>query len=179
MKNLKLFILGIIILPLLSVAPDKVDFTTKSLLEDKIELKIPKDFDIMSEELIKLKYPSDRRPTLVYSNETGEINVALNLTDNKANQDLIEPYVENLVTTFKNMYPSAKWKDSGTKVINGKKVGYLKLITPAIDTKIYNVLFFTDLDGKLLLCTFNCTEKNIKKWGTAGDEIMNSLQIKN
>ena len=97
---------------------------------------------------------------------------------NNASQDLIEPYIEYMVNTFKNIYPSAKWKDSGVKEINGRKVGYLKFITPAIDTKIYNVMFFTDFDGKLLLSTFNCIEKSISEWEQTADEIMNSLRIK-
>ena len=100
------------------------------------------------------------------------------MTENKANQDLIEPYKDNFVKTFKNMYPSADWKDSGVKMINGKKFGFLELVTPAVDTEIYNLMFFTDLNGKLLLCTFNCTKKDIKEWETTAKEIMNSLKIK-
>lgn len=177
MKKVKLLFIGIIMIPLLSMTIGKFELQVKSLFNDKVELKIPTEFDIMSEELMRVKYPAERRPTLVYSNESGGINVALNLTQNKANQELIEPYVDNFVNTFKKMYPTAEWKDSGSKVINGKKVGFLKLITPAIDTKIYNVMFFTDLDGKLLLCTFNCTKKSITDWETTADEIMNSLKI--
>ncbi len=178
MKRVKLLFIGLLIIPLLSMTIGKIELKVKSLLSDKVELKIPTEFDIMSKELIELKYPSERRPTLVYSNESGGINIGLNLTENKASQELIELYVENFVSAFKNKYPSAEWKDSGAKIINGKNVGFLKLITPAIDTKIYNVLFFTDLEGKLLLCTFNCTEKSITKWETTADEIMNSLKIK-
>ena len=178
MKKLKLMFIGIFLIPLLSMTIGKIELELKSLLSDKVELKIPKKFNIMPEELMKLKYPSERRPTLVYSNESGVINVALNLTQSKASQDLIEPYVENFVNTFKKMYPSAEWKGSGVKEINGQKVGYLKLITPAIDTKIYNVMFFTDMEGKLLLSTFNCTENSITEWEQTADEIMNSLKIK-
>ena len=178
MKKLKLMVIGIFLIPLLSMTIGKIELELKSLLSDKVELKIPKKFNIMPEELMKLKYPSERRPTLVYSNESGGINVALNLTQSKASQDLIEPYVENFVNTFKKMYPSAEWKGSGVKEINGQKVGYLKLITPAIDTKIYNVMFFTDMEGKLLLSTFNCTENSITEWEQTADEIMNSLKIK-
>ncbi len=155
-----------------------IDMETKSLLNDKLELKMPKDFDRMSEELMKLKYPSERRPTLVYSNESGGINVAINLTQNQANQQMIPAYKDNFVQTFKNLYPSAEWKDSDVKTINGKKVGYLELVTPAIDTEIYNLIFFTDLDGKLLLCTFNCTKESIVEWTPAAKEIMNSMKIK-
>jgi len=178
MKNLKLIVFSLLLLPMFSMTVETIELELKSLLDDKIELKIPKDFGIMSEEMVKLKYPSERRPTLIYSNESGGINVALNLTQSNASQELMQPYLDNLVSTFKNMYPSAEWKDSGIKEINERKVGYLKLITPAIDTKIYNVMFFTDLDSKLLLLTFNCTEKDISERELTADEIMSSLKIK-
>jgi hypothetical protein len=132
----------------------------------------------MDEETIKIKYPGERRPTLVYTNESGAINVALNHTKHKASQDLIDTYKDTFVSTFKSSFPSADWKGSGVTEINGRKVGYLELITPAVDTDIYNLLFFTDLDGKLLLCTFNCTKKNLKEWKPAAKEIMQSLKIK-
>ena len=178
MNRIKTIGLAIFTVVLTTAFIKTIDLEIKSLLNDKVELKIPKDFDIMSEELMKLKYPSDRRPTLVYSNESGGINVALNLTQNQASQQLIPAYKDNLVKTFKNLYLSSEWKDSGIKTINGKEVGYLELVTPAIDTEIYNLIFFTDLDGKLLLCTFNCTKKSIDQWTPTAKEIMNSLKIK-
>ncbi|MEZ4740786.1 MAG: hypothetical protein R2818_15845 [Flavobacteriales bacterium] len=151
---------------------------TRQLLNGKVELKIPSDFTIMSEEMMKFKYPSERRPTLVYSNETGGINVGLNLTENPADQAVLPSYKDQFVQTFKNLHPSAEWKSSGVKEINGKQVGYLELITPALDTKIYNLMFFTDLDGKLLLCTFNCTKKDEVAWTPTAKEIMSSLKVK-
>ena len=178
MKKIKTIVLAIITIVLTTAFTSTIELEIKKLLDNKVELKIPKNFDIMSEELMRLKYPSERRPTLVYSNESGGLNVALNLTQNKASQDLIFAYKDNFVKTFKNLYPSAEWKDSGVKTINGKKVGYIELITPAIDTKIYNLMFFTDLDGKLLLCTFNCTKKSINEWTPTAKEIMNSLKTK-
>lgn len=178
MNQIKTIGLTILTIVLTTAFTATIDLETKSLLNDKVELKIPKGFDIMSEELMKVKYPSERRPTLVYSNESGGINVALNLTQNQANQQMIPAYKDNFVQTFKNLYPSAEWKDSGVKTINGKKVGFLELVTPAMDTEIYNLMFFTDLDGKLLLCTFNCTKKSIDEWTPIAKEIMNSLKTK-
>lgn len=176
----KINAIGITILTTLitSIFSFTIDLETKSLLNNRITLKVPKEFDIMSEEMTKLKYPSERRPTLVYSNPSGGINVALNLTQSRANQQLIEPYEENLVQTFKKLYPSAEWKSNGVTTVNGRKVGYMELVTPAIDTDVYNLIFFTDVDGKLLLCTFNCTKKSISEWTPIAKEIMNSLTVK-
>ncbi len=177
MKKFKILGITFFLTAILAATIHGIEFETKTLLSGKINLKIPKTFEIMADEMLKLKYPSERRPTLVYTNESGEINVAINLTQNKANQNVIAAYKDNFVQTFKNSYPTAEWKDKNVKEINGRKVGYLELITPAIDTEIYNLMFFTDLDGKLLLCSFNCTKKNITEWSVAAKEIMNSLKL--
>ena len=171
-------LLTILSLALISFAFSTIELETKSLLNDRLELKIPKAFGIMSEEMMQTKYPSERRPTLVYTNETGGINVALNLTQNQAKQNILQAYTDNMVSTFKQIYPSATWIGNGIKEINGKKVGFMELVTPAIDTEIYNLMFFTDLDGKLLLCTFNCTVENMDEWTPTAHEILNSLKVK-
>lgn len=178
MNRIKTIGLTVLTIALTTAFTLSIDLETKSLLNDKVELKIPKDFEIMSEEMMKLKYPSENRPTLVYSNESGGINVALSLTENKATPKLIAAYKDNFVKAFKNVYPSAEWKDSGVKTINGKEVGYVELITPALDTEIYNLMFFTDMDGKLLFCTFNCIKESLDEWSPTAKEIMNSLKTK-
>jgi len=171
------FILSISIFSI-SFGQTSINLKTKSLLDDHVEIMIPEDFKIMSEEMLKLKYPSANRPTIVYTNESGSINVALNLTTSSVSQELIPQFKEALQNTFKQLYPSAKWKGSGINTINDKKVGYLELITPAIDTEVYNLIFFTDVNSQLLLCTFNCTVQYLKEWQSIGDEIMNSLKVK-
>jgi hypothetical protein len=155
----------------------RIDLEKKLLLNDRIELKIPKDFTVMSDEMLKIKYPNENRPKLVYTNETGGINVALSLTANPASQKTLPDLVEQFEKVFKNVYPSADWKGTGVDMVNEQKVGYIELVTPAMDTEIYNLIFFTDLDGKLVMFTFNCTKKDMSKWESTAKEIMNSLRI--
>ena len=180
MKYLRIILIGLIVFPLISMTINEIEIEleTKTLLEDRIELKVPVDFQIMSDQLMKVKYPSENRPNLIYTDESGGINVALSLTENSASQDIIPAYADNFVQTFKNLYPSAEWKDSGVKEINGLQVGFLELVTPAIDVEIYNLMFFTELDGRLLICTFNCTRPSIDEWSPIAKEIMNSIKVK-
>lgn len=175
---MRIFGLAALVLVLTASFAVNIDLEKKSLLNDRIELKIPSEFDIMSEAMMMVKYPSANRPELVYTNDSGGINVALSLSGNPASQESIPDFADQFVGVFKNAYPSADWKGNGVKTINGRKVGYLELVTPALDTEIYNLMFFTDLDGQLLICTFNCVKQDLSEWQSAGKEIMNSLRIK-
>ena len=178
MYRIKVILSTILAFALLSAAPGGIELETKILLDNQITMKIPKHFTIMSRELMEMKYPSEKRPAFVYTDASGSINIALSLTQNKADQKNITAYKDSFVKTFRNLYPTADWKGEGVKDIKGRKVGYLELVTPAIDTDIYNLMFFTDLNGQLLLCTFNCTKENLGEWQATAHEIMNSLKIK-
>jgi hypothetical protein len=166
----KIFILGIFFF--------QTDLEKRSLLDNKIELLVPKGWKPMSEDLVKIKYPGARPPKYVLSDITGGISLAFNHTDSRATQEQIETYKGVLKSSLTDAFPEAEWIEDGVKEINGKKVGFCKVITNAQSGKIYNQMFFTDVDGKLLICSFNVVDTKMKDWRAAADEIMNSLTIK-
>lgn len=156
----------------------QVDLEKLSLIDNKIEILVPKGWKPMSEDLIKIKYPGARPPKYVLSDVTGGISLAFNHTDSRATQDQIELYKGVLKSSLTNAFPEAEWIEDSVKLINGKNVGFCKVITNAQSGRIYNQMFFTDLDGKLLICSFNVVENKMKAWKATADEIMNSLTVK-
>ncbi|HLO38214.1 MAG TPA: hypothetical protein VK173_06990, partial [Lacibacter sp.] len=141
------------------VQAQKVDLETKSILNDKVEILIPKTFTLMDDATKKIKYPSQRAPSIVYTNEEANVNVAFSETSSRASQEALPEYLTVFISSFKTAHPNAQWEGNGIVEINSRKVGYLELITEAVDTKIYNLLFFTDVNGKLLICTVNVTQQ--------------------
>jgi|GEM_PF-5212945 len=150
----------------------------KTLLGGKVEILIPETFAVMNEDMLKLKYPAGNRPSLVYTNERGTINVAFSPTLSEASQKDIPEIKNTFMNMYKALFKTATLYSNGVDTINGRKIGYLEFLTPGIDTKIYNRVFFTDCDGKLLLCTFNCMENQMKDWAPVGKKIMSSLSVK-
>lgn len=178
MKILKLSTVFLLLGGLLAFRMAGIEFETKILLGNKIELKIPKGFVSMSDDMAKLKYPSGRRPTLVYTNETSTISVALNLTSDRATQAQLPVISENLLHTYRHQYMGAHEKWNALKDVNGRKVGFIEFGTLGAVTGVYSLIFFTDVRGQLLLCTVNCTDKNTGLWQPVAQEIMASLKIK-
>jgi hypothetical protein len=155
-----------------------IELEKKILLENKIEILIPKEFKVMPKEMRKLKYPGANAPELVLSDEDGTVNIAFSIVANtRANQSTISGYVDAISNSMNKAHPEAAWKGKGIEVINGRKVGYLKLITDAVDQKIYNYLFLTDLDGKLMIGTFNCVQKYLPEWEPVADEMVKSFKV--
>ena len=135
-------------------------------------VKIPKDFELMSEENLKIKYPLENRPKLVYTNDDFSINVAYSVQENSLSNDDISATIDSMNELYGKLFTVL---ESGVFVIEGRNIGYMKFITPAIDSNIYNHFLVMSIDGKLTLISFNCIEKYREEWEKVGDFILDSI----
>jgi hypothetical protein len=150
----------------------------KTVIDGKLLLLVPEEFSEMDEETLKFKYPSERRPTLVYTNESGSINVAVNHTKDRMLQSEIGAFHKQMDGMFRNLYPSATWFNSGVIDINGRHWLTLNLRTPAIDTEIRNIMVGTSVDERLLLVSFNVTKELENQWLGPAETIIQSLRVR-
>ena len=150
----------------------------REIIANRVEVLIPQKFSIMSEEIAKLKYPSEQRPTIIFTNEDASINIAFNYTQNEVSDEQISEVVDSIGKSFENLYPSATWYEKKVITIGGKNVGIIELLTSAIDTNIYNLIFFFELDERLMIGTFNCVEKEMEEYKPIAWSIVQSLEIK-
>jgi len=170
-----LFIL--LLLPFFSQAQIKLE--PRSLLNGKIELLVPDYFKPMTPEIMAVKYPNPgQQPNLVLTDENAEVNLVISLTPQPIKPEQMGQYKDFMISSLKRSHPDAEWQDNGVKTINGKKVGYFKMISAAVDQKVFVFYFFTNVDGKALIITFNCTETLLPKWKDTADAIMTSLKVK-
>lgn len=139
---------------------------------DGFKIKIPIEFKIMKDEVVKIKYPSGNPPSLVYTNDKTTINIALVLNDVKMQNTEIEEYVKLMESTYKNYTKDVKmnfWE------INNHKIGEIEFITEVPDTEIYNHLMVFSVNGKLRIVNFNCTKEYLEEWQDVSNFIINSI----
>jgi len=180
--QLKLFSLAVMTGVLLAVQASaqstQVTLAERALLDGAVSVLIPESFSLMSEELLRLKYPSERRPTVVFSNERGSVNLAANLTANAVRPEQIVELHKAMEGTFKNLYPSATWYRSEVITQDGRRYFVLDLLTPAIDTQIRNIMYGTSFKGRLLMFSFNVTRELEKSWLEVGQRMLSSVRIR-
>jgi hypothetical protein len=148
-----------------------------NLFDGKIVLQVPENFKLMSPDMLKQKYPSEQRPTTVYSNEDGSINLAVNYTPHQLGENDLQQALTVLEEAITKSFPQATWYDKEVTSINGKKFAVVEVKTPARDGNIYNLMFFTSLNDKMLLFSFNCTEQEQNVWAPIAKRIRDSVKI--
>jgi hypothetical protein len=156
---------------------DGIVLQPRTVVEGKLSLLMPKSFTVMDEEMLQTKYPNERRPTLVYTDESSRINVAINHTANRISMAEIEDVHKYMDSTIRNTHPSATWFASDVIPVNGRQWFRLDVRTPAIDTEIRNVMMGTSVEGRMLLVSFNVTRELEEEWIEVARTIVQSLQV--
>jgi hypothetical protein len=148
----------------------------KSVMNGKLSVLLPSGFTLMGLEMLKAKYPIEgHRPTEVYTNEEGTINIAFNHTQNKCSINELANYKQVFERQFNQ--PGIEFLKSELKQINGIDFIVMEFITPAVDSRIYNLMFTTSLENRLMMGTFNCTINHLEEWKPLAGEIINSIKV--
>ena len=141
--------------PILSFGQIKLDKTI-SLFDNKVEIITPKELSKMSDEMWTFKYHTLPRPELVLTDENGEINLLVDLTQQPAAEAQIAAYKDFRISNLKKTRTDIKILGDGIKSLNGKSIGFIKFSSHASDQNIFNFYFFAVINGKILLFNFNC-----------------------
>lgn len=145
-------------------------------INNEFELEVPDTFTKMDEETLETKYPLESRPGLVYTNDEANINVAISITTNEMTDDQIEQYLE----VYRGLFGESETIDlirCETVEQNGMKTGRVEMITPAVDTNIYNNMCFFQIDNKQVIVSFNCKESQMEDWKDMSNVIINSIKL--
>ncbi len=159
-------------------AAKEISLIERTILDGKASIAVPAAFSLMSDEMRKLKYPNENRPAVVYTDERGAVNVAVNLTALSVSPDQLEATHETVVTNFRNLYPSAAWYESRLFEREGQRFFVIDLMTPAIDTEVRNMMLGTSCGGRLLVVSFNVMRELAPAWIETGQKILSSLKIR-
>ena len=169
-------IILLLLAPIFSFAQTKLD--TVSILGGKVKILAPQDLSPMTDEMWTAKYQKSTKPIMVLTDDDVELNLIADITQQRATENQIASFKDFQIQQLRAKRPDLNLLSDGVKTINGKRVGYFKFVTQAVDQKVFNYYFFSIVEGKILLFTFNCIEKLQKKWESTADNIVTPLLIK-
>jgi len=158
------------------IRDENIPFSEREIIEGRLYMAIPSDYMLMPPELARVKYPSENRPDIIFSDEEGSISINFSLTGDKLQNEDIEDAKDYLQDVVLKMKPSSKILSS--EIIEEEtRIGYFDFISPAIDGDIYNLMFIFSLDGQFILGTFNCMDMDKAQWLEIAGQMLRSIRI--
>ena len=160
-----------------SAPADDVKLVTKKLLDGRLTMKVPVEFEPMDKKMLEFKYPRLPRPQAVFTDDAAATNIAFSHTKNRVTMEQLDVVRKQVEKGLKQAHAKAEWLESKIVTIGDRKWFRLDLRTQAIDTKVHNIMMGTELDGRLLMVTFNTTVAREKKWVAIGKKALESMRI--
>ncbi len=160
-----------------SVGAGEHPLTPRLVLDDKVVILVPRDFELMSEEMARLKYPSERRPPIVFTNYDGTVNVTVKPTEHRMTEAGVEAARISIARSLKSIYPSGTVR-SGNVVVDGRAAFLIDMRTPALDTEIHNLIAGAPVANRLVMFSFNVPRELESEWLDTGKHILTSIEFR-
>lgn len=144
-------------------------FKNQSYLNGKIELPIPENF---FEE-------SDRTATNIgILNDTYGISFTATFLEKGAIKQSFKQFKAGMERQFKTGGLYLEWLEEGELIKEKSKVCYATYKTPTGKGDTYNLIFFRENKGSLIIGNYNCFYKNIEIWELLIKASINLMRIK-
>ncbi|MDE5616846.1 MAG: hypothetical protein K2I78_03565, partial [Clostridia bacterium] len=116
-----------------SELPD-VKFVRARIVDGKITAVMPETFDVMSDEMRRIKYPVNT-PRYIYTTPDSTVNLNVNFSGSLKDEDVFA-FGKQMLSVLKNTFRSGKFGEA--KLIkSNKNIYFINFITAAIDQPIY------------------------------------------
>ncbi len=163
----------------LMIEDETIAFTEISFYEDQIRMCMPTSFDVMEPELMDIKYPSSRRPDYIYTSESTSINVTMKIMEQQIKAEELEDFTQTMMNILQKNAATAKMLDIDMEEVNSVQIGYFDFIMPALDNKIYNLMFLFRVGENVTMGSINCLQKEMNIWKPIAYGMMESISVEN
>lgn len=172
-----LFCAAIIAVAVGAAEAGEPQLTPRPVLNGTVVMHIPENFELMSEDMAQLKYPSGRRPPVVFTNYDGTVNVTIKPTSTDMTEYQVPSTLAAILPVLERIN-SAQILHRGVVKIGGRRVFYIDMYAPALDTDIRNVIVGAPIKDRLVMFSFNVTRELDEQWIEVGKRILRSIEFR-
>ena len=155
-----------------------VIFKEFDIIEDKAVIRMPSDFIARSDDEIATVYFLGSKPQYVFSNGYLNFMLAFHWTESRIPEDAVFDFLRFAKQAIERIGPKARILEEERLEKDGQKVAILQMIAQTIDSVNYNIMFFTVLEGRLLIGSLTFEQKYRKRLLPLALEIVKSFSIK-
>jgi hypothetical protein len=161
----------------LKVSGQWIEFEERLFMEGRVRMMVPKEFTEMDPKVAKIKYPMEQRPGTILTDFTGTINILFSDMGEPVTNEDAKTIRDQMLAIMVRINPGVKPQSTGEAVIAGKNIAYVEFSNPAMDGKLYNLMFFLEVDGKAMMGSISFLTKNMKYWKQPAFEMIDRKSV--
>lgn len=150
----------------------EIKMERKNIPQLKLSLEIPQTLTPMSDDMAKIKYPSENRPQVIYGDERGKASLGISAGRHALPASQIDMAKEATVKMLANFKPQAE-----AVTVDGHKAWLITFRSQAPDTEILNMMLMTSQNDKAVQVAFNMTKDLEAQYQDAAKATLMSLKF--
>lgn len=154
-----------------------VAFSERKILGDLAVVWMPTDFEELDEEEISMIYPLGNKPQNVWGNTYLNLSIGFNHTEHA----VPDHFMGEFAKAAKNILETAGPKVTTYSVKNYKRgthhIASLELVSHTLNAAIYNLAFYSTLDGRVLMGFINFGYNLIERYRPIAKEMFESFHF--
>lgn len=156
---------------------EKLKLSKRELVDGKITMTFPEEFQDMDDEAIKVKYPEEDRPRYIYCNQETTVSFNFNIEEEQVKNEEIEEVKDILKRQIMRLYSISKAEmDELIQTEQGKTVGVFAIEIPVLDGTLFQISYFMSTKGGLLIGGFNCDADEKKEWSPVVKQLLTTIE---
>lgn len=152
-----------------------VSFSERKLYDGQVGLWLPDDFMEWTPEMVAESYLLGNKPDFVLGNGYLDFFVGFHDTGNRVPDEQMEEFVKLARLMIERSGPKAAIYSQKVCKAGRRTVSSLELVTHAITGAVYNVMFFSSFQNKVLIGFINFNYKYRKRYRPIAKEILKSF----
>ena len=141
----------------------------------EIHISLPQEFAVMEGEKAKRKYPSQNRPQVIFTDESGKINFTFSLFLQQASQDQIKGTLARYQALIRKLRQDADTLDAGIYQMTKACGGWFTFQNCTVDDEVFNLLAIIGLPKRLVLCMCNCPLGEKENWEAVMQRVVQAI----
>jgi hypothetical protein len=154
-----------------------VTFGERTLLNEKIAIWMPEDFRQFSQEEINAVYLLGNKPDLVFGNSYLGFSLGFHYTSNEVPNEYMGDFLKIAKMVLEKSGPKVNIYSEKVKKTGNHIVSSLELVSHTVTDTIYNVMFYSSLEGKVLIGFINFNYQYLNRYKTIAEEMLTSFRF--
>lgn len=163
--------------PVTHITKIPVVFEERILLDGRLVMRVPKDFEQVPDDAVKQMFLMDSKPQFVYKLPYLSFGLTFTLTEIQCNEDRIEQMFPYMVRVVKTVGPNVRVLSTGKKLIHGIYMRWFEAVAQTITEPSYRNVFVFALDGKTAIGCITCPSKLKQRYQPIMEEMIETVHL--
>lgn len=154
-----------------------VTFSERIILEDKAAIWMPDDFEELTQEEISTIYLLGNKPQIVWGNTYLNFSLGFHYTEHKVPNEYMGDFAKIAKMMLEKTGPKVTIYGMKNRKSGKHNISYLELVSHTLDAAIYNIMFFSSLEERILIGFMNFGYKHSKRYQPIALEMLETFRF--